>query len=42
MGDEGGAIENGHTAAMPRADGRRKGTNYSLSAFIEKIGSCAS
>lgn len=42
MGDEGGAIESVHTAAMPRADGRRKGgTNYSLSAFIEKIGSCA-
>ena len=42
MGDESGAIENVHIAAMPRADGRRKGgTSYSLSAFIEKIGSCA-
>ena len=43
MGDEGGTIEMGHAADMPRDDDCRKGGGYySLSAFIAKIGSCAS
>ena len=43
MGDEGGTIEMGHAADMPRdGDCRKGGGYYSLSAFMAKIGSCAS